>query len=55
MQEALLINVGKMIASVGKLKWFKDIFKDPYSEEDKSIPELEEYISRGVNRHDFDD
>lgn len=56
-----LKTLGKMITTIGKVKWTKGIIKDksyeagvefidtPYED----VLKLEEYISRGVDVHDF--
>jgi hypothetical protein len=53
-----LKNLGKMIL-IGKVKWTDVIFNDKLYEAGVEFlekpPELEEYISRGVDIHSFDD
>jgi hypothetical protein len=58
-----LKNMGKMITTIGKVKWTKGVFKDKSYEAGvkfidtpiESIFKLEEYISQGVVIHRLDD
>jgi len=53
-----LKNLGKMIL-IGKVKWTDVVFNDKLYEAGVEFvekpPELEEYISRGVDIHNFED
>ncbi|PKN50682.1 MAG: hypothetical protein CVU55_15760 [Deltaproteobacteria bacterium HGW-Deltaproteobacteria-13] len=56
-----LKTLGKMINTLGKVKWTKGILENKSYEAgvefvdipDESIEYIQEYISRGVDRHDF--
>ena len=58
-----LKNLGKIITTVGKVKWTKDMLKDKFLEAGiefldtpgQSVLQLEECISRGVDIHEPDD
>jgi hypothetical protein len=53
MKDTLRIIFNKIIAAMGKVKWLQGANDKP-DEEDKSLLKLDEYISRGVDRHDSD-